>query len=160
MMGTHPDVIVFAPRIVSREQRLFEIDPPNWRGTPWNSKPMTIFWGSSWSNRQNLWEKQGEIPNLMASYQISWLLLVLVLLGGAIWWAFWWRCVTFQVAHIWIWRQVLWNLSYVLWRPWAKQKKTCTGAERYLSREGGNGKTLDGVEKKWNSQGIAKRRVE
>ena len=27
-------------------------------------------------------------------------------------------------------------------------KQTCTGAERYLSREGGNGKTLDGVEKK------------
>lgn len=30
----------------------------------------------------------------------------------------------------------------------SKTKQTCTGAERYLSREGGNGKTLDGVEKK------------
>ena len=44
-----------------------------------------FFWGSNWSNRQNLWEKQGETPNLMVSYQILWVLLVLVLLGGAIW---------------------------------------------------------------------------
>ena len=50
MMGTH-----HCHRFCTREQRLFEIDPANWRGTQWQ-----FFLGSNWSNRQNMPKSLGE----------------------------------------------------------------------------------------------------